>query len=80
MINEHDYKKSKNEWTPEYKHPTTRLNQWCWEDEIESIDTDSIKKEELLRELTETKRSINFITKYWQEEKKRIKALLINNN
>jgi hypothetical protein len=27
MINEHDYKKSKNEWTPEYKHPTTRLNQ-----------------------------------------------------
>jgi hypothetical protein len=78
LIREHNHKTNKWEWVEWYKHPSTRLYNECWTDEYQVIDTDEAKKNELLKELNETQWSINFITKYGKEEKKRIKTLLNN--
>jgi hypothetical protein len=65
-IADHDNKKAKWVFCPEYKHPTTWLNQQCWLDEYDKITIKSIA-EEYEQILIEDWRSKRFIDKYSNE-------------
>ena len=70
----------KQKWTEQkfIKHPTTWLNNWCWEDEYDIKDDDEIKKERMVELMNSYNSTKPFKDKYWQKEQKRIKYLLRN--
>lgn len=69
----------KQKWTEinYIKHPTTRLNSGCRDDEYKYINEDKAKIQELNSIIKEYWWSSKFKQKYWEEEYKRIYSLKI---
>ncbi len=73
---DHVKKEKAWEFVPPYKYPTTRLNQWCRDDEY-TIKEDTRDEEQRLKEYDNLadNRYEKFKIKYWMEKYREIKKI-----